>query len=1023
MKAVPIFIFFLLFLVSTTFVGAQEKTISGVVTDQNSVPLPGVSIQVKGGAEGTTTDFNGNFSLQAQVGAVLNFSSLGFKTQEITIGEDDTLTVMLQEDTQALEEVIVTAFGRKLTRNESTSNVVSVGDEELQKSSFVNPQEGLQGKVSGLTVGSVSGVPGSAPEIRIRGSNSVTASNAPLYVLDGVPLNSDDISGSSSTTSLDPLSVINIDDIENITVLKDASAVAPYGAEGSNGVILITTKSGKLGKPRYTLSYKLGFQNRAIRGLRAMNSEQKMEAVEEAYWNSFGPEFGNGQMTSRDELHDFALDHSVFMAEWERQGRPYTDWYEDLRNKNALLHQANFSVSQGDEKSKFYASLGYNKTEATYIGTKFHRLNGLVKYSRQMSEKLDIDISATASNVDQDIILENSAYFDNPNNGEAMGSPWVSLYNEDGSFNIGPSFGDFTSMYNIPYNVKHNTRNNNVVYVSTNDILNYKLSKNLIFRSVLGLDYMVRYYKTYRNPNEGDGVNPNGDDSESAMRRYHYTTQNSLDYSFKIGEENNFRVTAVQEFSKYKSNFLTGYGSNMASEDLTNLSGASANYTANSTFSDRMSMRFVGLLNYNFNQKYLMDASYSYQGDSRFSSRWDSFYSVGLGWNLHKEPFFENIDKIETLRLKLGYGITGNAAIGRNQYQALTSISRYRDQPAATVTGYGTDAKWEKSRRMDLSLDYSFFNGRLKGSIGGYYNTTTDMLFQVPLPMSSTFLDGTVLRNLGEMDNKGFEFDISADIISTPDFNWNISGNVSLMSNKVTKLPEEANIISASRIVSQGHKVYEWYLPEFARINPDNGLPEWYIDRTVNDETTNDYTQAQRNYIGKNALPTYYGGLSMRFDYKHLFLDASLFFQGGNRIFEQWLTYRQSTIGSNVNSFNTSVDAFEGAWREPGDQATYARFDFNNSSVSNFVQNSTRWLHNGAYMRLRDIGIGYSFDQKMLESIGFFSGIDIVVRGTNLWTWVKDKTLKYDPEVGNSGLTTLATPPIKSVTMQINLKF
>ncbi len=1002
---------------------AQTKSISGTVTDDGGIPLPGVSIMVKGTTSGTTTDFDGNYTIEASEGSTLVFTYMGFATVEKAVSLQTTINVQLSPDSQALDEVVITAFGRKMTRNETTANVVTVGGEELEKAPYVDPMQALQGKVSGLNVSTTSGAPGAAPEIQIRGMNSVTASNAPLYVVDGVPINSGNISGSSSATSLDVMALIGSDNIESISVLKDAAAVAPYGADGANGVILITTKSGKLGKPRYSFSYTTGIQNTAVDGLQMINANQKMQIIEESLWNTYGTSLGNGTIANRGDVADFAYNNLGNVKLWEDLGRPSANWDDVVTNDDAMMTDLNFSVSQGKEGSNFYASIGYNNTEGTVIGADFERVNGSFKYSTDLHKKLNLTISANVSSVEQNGALEGGAYFANPNLTRYFGSPWANPYNADGSYNISDSFTALAGgLHNVAYETENNILRNNVVHALQNTTLTYNILDNLVFKTTLGLDYTLSYFKQYQNPNHGDGQTVNGADDEFSNRIFHYTTQNSLDYNFTLGEKHNFRVSAIQSFAKYKFNGLEGYGENFPNGFLNNLSAASANFAAVSTFTDRMKMRYVGLLNYNYDQRYLLSASYSYQGDSRFSEQYDGFYSVGLGWNLHEEDFMKDAGAINTLRLKAGYGVTGNAGIGINEYQALLAFQRYNGNPAAVISGYGTTAQWEKSKRFDASVEFGLFNSRLTGSFGYFNNKTTDMLFNVPLPLSATFTDATVLRNIGEMTNQGFELQVGGDLVVTPDFKWSMNGVFSTLRNRVTKLPENGSIITSVRAVEKGHMVYEWRMKEWAGVDPANGLPLWYINRNESDATTSNYAEAERVYTGYNALPSYSGSISTHFEYKNVFLEGTLYFSGGNKVFEDWASYTQTTDGQSVYSMTTSLAAFQGAWRQPGDMAAYPRFDWSNTAVQQATSASTRFLHDGDYMRLRDIAIGYNFKPETIEALGLTS-LSVSVRGSNLWTWVKDDDLQMDPSVSANGITNLMTPPIKTVSFNLNLNF
>lgn len=1013
----------LLLVLSVQFVFAQ-KTVSGTVSDEAG-PLPGVNVIIKGTKTGVETDFDGKYSIQAKQGDVLQFSYIGMEMTEKTVGSSNVIDVLMTS-ANVLDEVVVTAFGRKKSKNEFTGNAVNVDSEQIKKTSFVSTEQALQGKVAGLRVNTTSGTPGSTQQISIRGLQSINASNDPLIIIDGVAINQSNLSGSTDVSTLSPLSSLKTDDIESITVLKDAISTAPYGPAGSNGVIMITTKNGKQGQTKYNLSSSVGYINNASRGLKPMTGQQKLELLEESVWNTYGSSSygGLGYISTRDEVEDFMSYYSTFANanNWIAEGKPFYDWEKEIVNKNASMINTDFSVSQGNEKSNLYASLGYNKTESTVIGSDFSRVSGLIKYKTDLSDKIQLSISVNGANSIQNASLEQAAYFSNPNLTKYFMSPWVNPYEEDGTPNI-TSLEYQTSIHNVLYTATQNIRRNDVTRLAQGTELKISLLKNLSFKTNFNIEYNSAYYKNYENPYHGDGEDYNGYVEESVERVFDYTTQNSLDYNFKIGEDHTFALTGLMEFIKFKNNYLYAYGENFPNDILENLSAASSNYDAYSSFSDRMTLRYVGMLNYNYKGKYLLDGTYSYQGDSRFSEdvRFDNFYSVGLGWNIHKEDFMQNINFINELRLKAGYGITGNYGINRNVYQAGFSFYEYNSNPATYISGYGTTASWEKGLKRDIALEYRMMDGRLKGTFAYFSNKTYDMLFDKPLPMSSTYVPGSAIQNVGEMTNKGFEADLSFDVIRKEKFNWNVSGNYATLDNMVTKLPEDASIVTGTRIVEQDRILYEWYLPLWKGVDPDNGLPVWYTDETKT-ATTNIYAEASRVYTGFNAMPKYSGGLSTRFDISNFFVEGGIYFSGGNKVYEDWAAYTHTSRGNVLNFYNASTELYDNVWRNPGDIATHPRMEYSNSIITNAANASTRWLYDGDYIRLRDLAIGYKLTKSQFDSLPFESVI-LSARGTNLFTWVKDDRLKWDPEVRTDGFTNLTTPPVKTVVINLNINF
>ncbi len=453
------------------------------------------------------------------------------------------------------------------------------------------------------------------------------------------------------------------------------------------------------------------------------------------------------------------------------------------------------------------------------------------------------------------------------------------------------------------------------------------------------------------------------------------------------------------------------------------MSAASANWKSTETFSDQAKMRYVGLLSYNLDYKYLLDASYSYQGDSRFSKKFDSFYSIGVAWNLDKESFLENLDFISRLRLRAGYGLTGNAGIERNQYQELISYGSYRDQPASNIDVYGTDATWEKSKRFDVGAEFSLFDFRLSGSIGFYSNETTDMLLEVPIPYTKGFVGGRVLQNNGNMINRGLEIELGGDLLKTTDFSWYLGGTFSTFYNRVKSIPEGGEITEDLYVIHKGHKLREWFLPDWAGVDPANGDPLWYKDRTQSEETTNLYSEAKRNYQGTSPLPTFNSSLNTSIKFKNIFLEATLFYSGGNQIYDFKQNYTMTTSGSTFSEQSFMQKVYDQAWREPGDVAEFPRFDYNDSKVSSATNNSTHFLYDGDYIRLRDITLGYNFNKEFVQQLKL-EALNVSIQAQNLWTWVKDKDLDWDPEVPVSiGQIFYTTPPVKSIVFNLNLKF
>ncbi len=1006
---------------------AQTKTIGGTVTDTNGMPLPGANIVVQQTGNGAQTDFDGNYTISVEKGQTLVFSYVGFTDVKRVVKDDDLINITMEEDFESLEDVVITAFGRKMTKNESTASVSTVSGDDVEKTPYADAMEGLKGKIAGVSINSNSGVPGSMPTIRIRGVSSLNADTQPLYVIDGVPVNSEDMSNDpGESTSMSPLALIDPADIESMSILKDASAVAPYGADGANGVILITTKSGKnREKTSYSLSYSLGIINPAMAGFKVLNAEQRADAILQGAWNSYGASpTGLGLFDSKDQAEDFVINElgRSDYQQWLDRGRPNANWKELVRHKDAISHQVNFSMVKGSGGSNMYTSIGYNKTEGTIIGSSFERMNGSLKYDTQLNDKMNLNLSTRVSNAVQNGIMEYGSQFDNPILSSYFLNPWKIPYKEDGSIN----FDDFnTQLVNPIYTQEHNMLRSAALRGMFNGSFDYEIVKDLTFKTVLGADFMRNSYKRYLSPVHGPGVDPHGRAFESRREFFSYTSQNSLDYNFTLSDQHHFNVTALQEYSRFEFSGLRGSGENFPSdENLKNLSASTKSQTANSNFSNRMNMRWVGMVNYNFDYKYLINASYSYQGDSRFTKHYGSFYSIGLGWNVQEEDFLKDVDFVDDMRIRAGYGETGNAGIRMNSFQELVNIDKYNEQPARTLSNYGSNITWEKSKRADVGLQFELFKRRLSGGFSYYHNQTADMLFNVPLPPSATYLRGSVLQNVGSMLNTGIEVELGVEIVKTEDVKWNFGFNVGTVKNKLTDIPEESETIADEYAIAKGHELKEWYLRDWAGVDPDNGLPLWYVDKTQGDETTSDYSKAKRRFQGSGFIPKYTGSFNTSVNVKQFSLSAELFFSGGNKFYEGY-TYRRylEDMGSfALGTFNTNLSNYEGAWQEPGDQATAPRFDFTDGRVANYKEHSTRFLHDGEFVRLRSVAVGYTVDKDFVQKMGL-EALTLAVRGTNLWTWLKDDTLDLDPEPARDGIINMVSPPVKTITLNVNLKF
>jgi TonB-linked SusC/RagA family outer membrane protein len=999
-------------LVQFTF--AQEKTISGTVSDESG-PLPGVNVIIKGTTSGTQTDFDGKYTIMANTGDVLLFSYVGMTNVERTVGASNTINVTMT-GSNMLEEVVILGYG-STTKTELTGSTVQVNSEDIELVPVSTVDQVLQGKVAGLVFNSNSGTPGSTSDIRIRGVSSITAGNEPLYVIDGVPMNNDNVSATSSGSSMSALASINSNNIESITVLKDASATAAYGARGANGVIVITTKSGKDGKTTFNFGASYGFANDAVDGPTPLTGAEREELFYEALKNSY--ELGSiteARTFYKDNPNAFGNDYTL----WNEAGRPEGDWASVITNKDAPIQEYNLSATGGDEKSSFYTSLGYFDQEATVIGSEFDRITGSFNFTKDLTDKVKFSTKNSASHAYQDGSLEASAYFSSPRAVKFFMPATDQPYNEDGSINI---FN--TSLPNPLWIAQEDIDDSKFTRIITNNSITWETPiENLVFSSRANIDYQVYNYKRYRNRVRGDGSSSDGYGWQAHRNNVTYVFQNSLDYTVDINDDHSIDFKLLQEWQKNRNYYMDADGDSFADDGLTNLASAGNPTSAFSSFTDWAVSSYLVTAHYTgMNNKYVFDATYRREGNSRFSSdnRWGDFWSVGAAYNLHKEDFMENIEAINNLKLRASYGVTGNANIGLNSYQALFGFgSSYAGAGATTPTSFGnSDLSWETSHTLDVGFDFGLFQNKISGSFAYFRRESKDLLLNVPLSLTTGFSSQT--RNIGRMENKGVELELNWDVVRTEDFNLSFGGNLATTKNEVLELAtdgngEEINITGTRTRVEVGQPVYAWYLQTWAGVDPANGDELYYVDG-VGSATTNNFNDANQVFQGGSAIPELTAGINFHVDYKGFFLDGNGYYAGGHKVYEDWHRYTNGTDFFSTLYYQ-GLNSILDRWQQPGDVTRFGRM----KATTVPWQSNSKFLYDGDYFRLKNLTFGHDFSDEMIESLGL-TGVRVFVRGTNLFTWVKEDNLKYDPETSAGGTLGLTTPAVKSIVFGINVKF
>ncbi|MDM1396410.1 SusC/RagA family TonB-linked outer membrane protein [Myroides odoratimimus] len=1002
-----------LLLLSVSAGYAQDKKLTGVVSE-GGTPLPGVSVTIQGTNHGTQTDLDGNYSLNVKPGDVLVFSFIGMKDITYKVGDASIYSPSLSSEDNQLKEVVVLAYGQNRSKNEITGNVVAVQGDVVAKTPTVSVDQALQGRVAGLQMSTTSGSPGAVQNIRIRGRNSMSANNEPLFVVDGIPLTSGNISGNTDGTTLSSISGISSEDVESMTVLKDAAATAAYGARGGNGVIVITTKKGKRGAPSYNLKASIGFQNFARKGPKFLDADQKKELWLEANYNTYGKDEGF-TMDNAWEWYQDAYNPNDPLIIWGRSGSTSNNWRDAVQNKDALTSTLAFSVNGGDDKGTYYASIGHEKFDGVVIGTDFRKVSGAFNMTRNLNDRLDIKIGANVSNILQNGIPEGGAFFSNPNLSGMFMNPWIPIYNEDGSHN----FNIPTGLHNSLYTMSNNKYQNDVIRVMSNNSLGYKILDDLKFESTIALDYILANYSTYYNPTHGDGAAYKGSASEDDNKRFNYVWQNSLNYKFYVGEAHRFDVRGVMEFQKNKTNVLSGRGE-VLPPGMISLGTAAANYTTNASYTDWTNLSYLGLLNYSYDDRYLLDLTLRREGSSRFSEdkRWGTFYAIGGAWNINSESFMNDVEFLNLLRLRGSYGTTGNSEISLNTFTQLLGAGTYNEESAMISTQFGGLLGWEKQQKLDFGVEFGLFDNRLTGSFTYFQSKSKDLLYARPLSLTSGFSSQWV--NLGDLKNSGIEVELNYDIIRSEDFNWSIGGNLGTVKNEMVSMPivdgKPLEVFSSFKGTVEGKALETWRLKEYAGVDAQTGLAQWYMaDGT---KTTN-HNAAEFRFQNTSALPKVTGAINTHIDFKGFYVDALFSFAAGYSVYDYWSAYTNAPNDTSLYYYNGTTELMD-RWQKPGDITDVPMLT--TEGGASYTDPSTRWLYDGDHIRLKQLTVGYNFNKKIVNRMGL-DGLNLSVSARNPLTWVKDSRLKWDPEVDATGYIEMATPPLKSVVFTLNVKF
>jgi TonB-linked SusC/RagA family outer membrane protein len=972
---------------------AQNKSIHGKVTDDKGNPLPNVSVIVKGQAHGTSTGVDGSFSLSVPAAAkTLIITSIGYATSEVGLGSKTEFSISMTSGTDKdLQEVVFVGYGQT-KKSDLTSSIAKVGGDKVANIPFTSVDQSLQGKAAGMQSSGFSGQPGANQQVRIRGIGSYSASTQPLYVIDGVQINSGDLQNVTILSTTNVLANINPDDIESISILKDAAATSIYGARGGNGVILINTKRGRSGKTAFNVTAEVG--NNRFGKLPAaavpLQSKDWLSTLHQSVINA-----GNTAGAADTIANNYAVTGTY------TDPKINTPWTK-LVTRTGQQQQVNLSAQGGEGKTLFFVSGGYFKQQASSIGDDLTRWSSLLKLEQTVGQKLNFQVNLQPSYVMSHGTLSNGSFFGNPVMNIFFLRPTQNPYNADGTLNIGSTdLAGFSSVYNPLYIVAKNVHSNGQFQGLGNTQVRYTILDNLKFTSKMGVQYQTYNTYEYDNPLHGDGKSANGRGFSDYAQYFLTDWTNQFDYHFNLDKNKDFTADAKLGYESIlsKATFIQANSQNFPTTRLDLSTIASTPTAANVAGQDYSFASEFSNLTLNYKDKYILSGNFRRDGSSRFPSshKYGNFPSIGFSWNMSKENFMENIGWLSNLKLRASWGSSGNAEIGNYawlQQLGFGTALNYNGQPGGGFNVIGNpQLTWEKDNQADIGIDASLFKNRVNIVVDWYDKQSSRLLFAVPLSQTIGF--SNITENLGSMSNKGLEFTVNATPVATRDFTWDLSFNITHNKNQMEKLPPgQTVIVNGQFYVAKGQDLNTWYMRKWAGVDPSTGNPLWYADSTRKSVTSN-YNAAARIHEGKSANPKVYGGLSNTFTYKGFSVGADIYYSYGNYVWDQWALYLTDEVSPTYGKYASNLKA----WQKPGDKTNVPKLVYNSTNFSNST--STRFLYKGDYIRLRNVTVGYTLPASVVKVLHLTS-LRVYARGTNLWTKTYDKNITIDPEQGGS---------------------
>ncbi len=1000
-------LFILAFFMSSVMFAQQS--ISGTVQGEDGLPLPGVNILVKGKSTGTQTDFDGKYTINAETGEVLSYSYLGFITQEIAVSGQSTINVTLQEDVSALEEVVVVGFGTQ-SKQTVTTNIAKINADQIGGITTSNFQNTLVAKAPGVQITQVNGKLEGGVKVIIRGLSSVSASQEPLYVIDGIEMNNNNTS--SIGANLNPLLSLNPNDIESIDILKDAAAAAIFGAKGTNGVILITTKRGKQQKSQISVDVSTAI-GEPTNKRDWLNADQYVELLTESYINRTGADQASADAWVDDRLQRYQGDQDWRDLDYDWQEESFQDSY---------IQDVNVSVSGGNEKTTSFISGSFSDNEGIVRGNTLKRWGVRANIDHKVSDRFKLGVNANySSTVIGRIAGDNS--FVTPLQAIAQ-VPTSPAFLLNGDPNPDTLYANFLLQD------RYSFRETAVRRILGKIFADIDVIPSLVFRTELGYDYLNQTVD--RNTGRlAPFQSTNGQSFASDNGSEIISTNNYLTYDYISDSGSSLNFVLGMNYTRFKNRANSVTGDGFPTDSFRSVSSAATISAGTGTFTNWAQVSYFARATYDYKKKYLLNASLRRDSSSRFGQdeRDGYFPAASVGWIISKENFLQDSNVLSNLKLRASWGTNGNTPIDNFGSLGLFGGSSYDGASGIEFTQIeNPNLKWEETTQTNVGLDYGFLNNRISGEIDYYIKKTDDLIFRNRLPFETGAPDSArILENIGNLENEGFEFVLNTTNIQTDDLTWKTSFNFSTNKNKITNLPNGADLITGRNILREGEPINSFFLAEYAGVDPANGDALYYTntenaDGTLDRTTTNDFSLAQRVIAG-NPNPEFIGGFSSTLNYKTV--DFSFTFQGqwGASLYNNAGQFQETGFGNGLD--NQDVYVYDNRWQQPGDitDVPQARLFLNNGHSP-----STRYLQDADFIRLRNVTLGYSLPQNSVEKIGM-SRVRIYLSGLNLLTITDYRG--YDPESTNDdantntnvGNTFYSAPPAKVYTLGVNLTF